>query len=62
MDSRPTALERAFALARSGDYDGIAAIRLQLKTEGYVLAQLEGPTLMRQLRALCTASQRPVDV
>ena len=57
MDTRPTALERAFALARSGDYESVTAIRQQLKTEGYALSQLEGPSLGRQLRALCSAAK-----
>jgi hypothetical protein len=58
MTSRPTTLERAFELARTGDYLGIAEIRAQLKAEGYSLGQLEGPSLMRQIRELCIASRR----
>ena len=54
-------LERAFTLARSGEYAGVAEIRAQLKTEGYALHQLEGPSLMRQLRDLCIASRPPKD-
>jgi hypothetical protein len=49
----PTALERAFALARSGTCDSVNAIRHQMKAEGYSLAQLEGPALIQQLRRLC---------
>lgn len=55
---RQTTLERAFELARTGDYVGIAEIRAQLKVEGYSLGQLEGPSLMRQLRELCISSRR----
>lgn len=58
MTSRLTTLERAFELARTGDYLGIAEIRAQLKAEGYSLGQLEGPSLMRQLRELCIASRK----
>lgn len=58
MTSRQTTLERAFELARTGGYPGVAEIRAQLKAEGYNLGQLEGPSLMRQLRALCTSSRR----
>lgn len=58
MTTRPTTLERAFELARTGDYLGIAEIRAQLKAEGYSLGQLEGPSLMRQLRELCIASRK----
>ena len=51
----PTTLERAFALARSGDYASVNDIRLQLKRERFdhVDAHLVGPSLTRQLRALC---------
>jgi hypothetical protein len=59
MISQPTVLERAFALARTGDYAGVQEIRMQLKAEGYALHQLEGPTLIRQLRALCADSKNP---
>jgi hypothetical protein len=56
MTERPTALERAFDLARSGKYAGVSALRQQLKIEGYSPEQLSGPTLLRQLRELCIAS------
>jgi hypothetical protein len=58
MEFRPTALERAFALARSGEYAGVAEVRKQLKAEGYSDQQVNGPALMRQLRDLCAASRR----
>jgi hypothetical protein len=58
MTSQPTTLERAFALASSGEYVGVADIRIQLKAEGYATHQLEGPMLLRQLRDLCTASRK----
>lgn len=58
MTLRPTALERAFALARTGDYPGVSELRAQLKAEGYAVLQLEGPSLLRQLRELCTASRK----
>jgi hypothetical protein len=56
MTDRPTALERAFDLARTGNYAGVSELRQQLKTEGYSVEQLSGPALLRQLRELCTAS------
>jgi hypothetical protein len=56
MSQHPTALERAFALARAGDCPGTNEIRKQLKAEGYATHQLDGPALMRQLRQLCYAS------
>ena len=58
MDThRPTLLERAFTLAKSGQYRNVTAVRDQLKAEGYTLRELEGPMLMRQLRDLCLASR-----
>jgi hypothetical protein len=59
MEFRPTALEYAFALAKSGGCSGLADIRRQLQAEGYALHSLEGPALIRQLRELCAASYRP---
>lgn len=60
MTFRPTALERAFQLAQSGEHTGMAGIREALRAEGYSIHQVTGGTLSRQLRALCLASQRPV--
>ena len=59
MTSRPTALERAFALARTGNYQGLPELRAQLKAEGYSIHQLEGRALLRQLRGICAASRKP---
>ncbi len=56
MTTQPTALERAFALASSGDYATVTEVRAQLKAEHFPLHQLEGPSLLRQLRQLCIAS------
>jgi hypothetical protein len=58
MSTRPTVLERAFALATSGEFHNTQELRKQLKAEGYVTDQLAGPTLLRQLRDLCTASAK----
>jgi hypothetical protein len=52
MTYRPSALERAFELARSGRIASIETIKLILKREGYDGAQLAGPHLIRQLRLL----------
>jgi hypothetical protein len=57
MTYQPTALERAFELARSGKYQGTSEIRAQLKAEGFNANQLEGPSLLRQLREICTAAR-----
>ena len=55
----PTTLERAFALARSGSCASVQDIRLTLKRERFdnVEAHLAGPSLARQLRALCEAAR-----
>lgn len=59
MHNRPTTLERAFELARSGEHPNLQAIRRQLQAERYSTAQLVGPALFRQLQALCAASHKP---
>lgn len=55
----PNMLERAFALARSGDCSTVDEIRHRLKAERYeqVDAHLSGPSLSRQLRSLCVAAR-----
>ena len=58
MNFRPTTLERAFALAKTGEYDGVNDLKIQLKAEGYAVQQVEGRTLIRQLRDLCIASRK----
>ena len=62
MTDRITTLERAFELARSGDCASISQVREKLAAEGYSLQQLTGPTLLKQLRTLCTASYVPAEV
>jgi hypothetical protein len=59
MIERATILERAFQLAESGECDSLTAIKDRLKQEGYADAKayITGPTLLRQLRALCAASR-----
>jgi hypothetical protein len=52
MDQSKTTLERAFELAKSGKVASVTDIRAQLKGEGYVQQQIEGPALGRQLRNL----------
>jgi hypothetical protein len=58
--SDPTLLERAFDLARSGRFASVADIRTALKRERYeqVVAHLAGPSIARQLRALCEEARR----
>jgi hypothetical protein len=57
MDPSITALERAFQLARSGDYFSVDDIKRRLSAEGYSIAQVAGPTLRKQLHALIKAAQ-----
>jgi hypothetical protein len=52
MDLRPTELERAFQLARSGRPNSIDDIKLQLKKEHYSAAQITGQAIKKQLLAL----------
>lgn len=56
MNFRPTSLERAFELAKSGECKTVADIRKRLKDEGLSVAQIEGPRLTKQLRELCVES------
>ena len=56
--AQPTALERAFALARSGKFLTVSEIRSQLKQERYDVSQLEGRALQKQLRELCVEARK----
>jgi hypothetical protein len=52
MDTRKTALERAFELARSGECINLPALIKRLDNEGYSGNQIEGPQLKKQLAGL----------
>lgn len=52
MDNNRTTLERAFEIASSGKCNDLAALRKQLKSEGYDPNQVAGPSLEKQLRSL----------
>ena len=58
-----TTLERAFALARSGECLTINDIRARLKSERFdqVDAHLAGPAIARQLRTLCVEARRAAE-
>ena len=58
--TQQTTLERAFALARSGSCASVNDIRQRLRAERFdqVDAHLAGPSVSRQLRALCEQSRR----
>jgi hypothetical protein len=59
MSGRPTTLERAFELARSGECGGVQDIRRRMKAEGYTSVgdQLYGKSLYAQLKSLCDAAK-----
>jgi hypothetical protein len=61
MQHRPTTLERAYELARSGRCRTVSDIKQALSTEGYERIQdaLYGPTLGAALRKLCQAHYVP---
>jgi hypothetical protein len=55
---RPTVLERAFSLARTGAYRTVTDIRMALAREGYsdVQSQLSGYAIRNDLRRLMRAA------
>jgi hypothetical protein len=59
MDHRPTELERAFQLAKSGRCSSVADIRNLLRSEGFSNTKITGKTLASQLLALIRAARAP---
>jgi len=59
MSDRPTTLERAYQIARSGTCEGVSAIADQLRREGYADGErhLAGRLLRRQLSRLCAEAR-----
>ncbi|KQW67071.1 hypothetical protein ASE17_20340 [Phenylobacterium sp. Root77] len=57
MTFKQTTLERAFELARTGEFRTVSELSKQLKIEGYNLVQIEGDMLKRQLRGICEHAQ-----
>jgi hypothetical protein len=60
QSDRPTTLERAFALARTGEFRSKGEIAKALSREGFSvdeLRQLHGISLSRQLKEICRASR-----
>jgi len=53
---RPTAIERAFELARSDRYQSVEEVRRRLRFEGLNEEEITGPTLLAQLKI---ALERP---
>jgi hypothetical protein len=52
MDPNVTPLERAFQLAKTGQFLDVAGIKLRLKQEGYAQDQIQGRSLYRQLQGI----------
>lgn len=57
MTYRPTAIERAFELARSGQVKNAEEIKRILRREGHSLATVQGATLIKQLRTIALAAR-----
>ena len=61
MSNRPSPLERALELARSGDCANLLDLKDQLRAEGHPTYQIQGPALLKQLRELIKSSYRPLE-
>ncbi len=61
MENRPSVVERAFQIAKSGKVANIAALRKQLTDEGYANAvqALAGRSLANQLTRMITDARTP---
>ena len=57
MQGRKTVIERAFDLAKTGEFSSVGDIRKELALEGYEAFHVTGPMLLRQLRLLVRAAQ-----
>jgi len=57
MDHHKTTLERSFELAKSGDVHSLKELYTRLNSEGYLVSQLVGPTLLKQLKKLIILAQ-----
>jgi len=60
MYDKPTTLERAFELARSGECSGVAQIRIRLRAEGYRdgQAHTSGMSIRKQLDKICVEATK----
>ena len=57
---RPGIIERAFELARSGDYPTVSELKRRIRSEGYVAvdSHLHGASISAALRKICVAARR----
>jgi hypothetical protein len=60
LEFRPTVVERAFELARTGEYATVKELRARLKVEGFAVQQIEGRSLGKQLTEICKAARPPL--
>lgn len=58
MSSHKTTLERAFELARSGEFGHLQEITHRLRAERYDLNQMFGRQLTAQLRSIMAGAKR----
>ena len=58
MDPNTSAIERAFQLAKAGHCASVDDIMRKLKSEGYSVERLVGSSLIKQLKAMISASRR----
>jgi hypothetical protein len=58
LDSRSSTVERAYELAKSGQFRTVGEIKIRVRAEGYydAVAQLEGRTITTALRRLIVAA------
>ena len=57
MEAHKSPLERAFELARTGQFATLSSLVQRLSWEGYSASQIEGPQLKKQLNAVLHAAQ-----
>ncbi len=60
MLSRPSVIERAYQLARSGDYPKLVLVKAELRKEGYeqITAHFAGSATSKALRVICEEAYR----
>jgi len=56
MENKTTPIERAFELAKSGQFSSVSDIKAHLARERFDTDQLTGRTLMTQLKELMKAA------
>jgi hypothetical protein len=54
-----TAIERAFALAKTGHYRTTSEIKTRLRHEGYFAEVISGSSLLKQLNAFIREAKKP---